>query len=108
MLRIKTDILQNQRLANDKVNSTYSVESSTTELMTTKRRDGDAAIMSATPIIIEKVKESLDLKDFVRVEEVQDAFAKLTESFQKKIRDQGNAQEEAILQLREQMFRSTG
>lgn len=35
----------------------------------------------------EKIRQNLDLKDFVRVDEVQDAFAKLTESFQKKIKD---------------------
>jgi hypothetical protein len=51
-------------------------------------------------VLVEKVKENLDLKDFVRVEEVQDAFAKLTESFQKKIKEQATIQEEAMVNLK--------
>lgn len=34
---------------------------------------------------------------------MQDAFAKLTESFQKKIKEQANAQEDALLSLKEQL-----
>ena len=45
----------------------------------------------------------MDLSDFVRVDEVQDAFAKLTDSFQKKIKDQSLDFEEAIHTLKQQV-----
>ena len=51
----------------------------------------------------DKIRQHLNLADFVRVDEVQDAFAKLTESFQKKIKDQSLDFEEGLAALRNQL-----
>lgn len=90
MTRIKSDLQSQQR----------NLGALTLEGRQESERNSSGVEQAA---LVEKVKDSLDLKDFVRVEEVQDAFAKLTESFQKKIKEQATAQESAIVALKEQL-----